>query len=206
MKKKIELIGLLLGWFAVIAQFIIMLQNRITDIPETIIRFFSFFTILTNILIALYFTSKNFGLKKGLFSIFFNKGTITALATFILILGLIYQVVLRSIWEPTGLQMLVDELLHTVIPLYFLVYWFLYSEPLDYKFKPLLYWMLYPLIYFIGILIRGHLSKFYPYPFVDVTEIGYVGVAKTFIGIFGFIILLIGILVLIGKGKTNANP
>jgi hypothetical protein len=45
-------------------------------------------------------------------------------ATLILIVGLVYQVVL-GIWNPTGLQYIVDELLHTVIPLFMLGYWFL---------------------------------------------------------------------------------
>ncbi len=206
MKKTIESVGLITGWFAVMAQFVLMLQNRVTAIPETIIRFFSFFTVLTNILVALYFTSMAFQLNKKPFSVFFKNGTITALATFILLVGLVYQIILRSIWEPSGLQMVVDELLHTIIPLYFLIYWFLYAEPLDFKFKGLWYWILYPLVYFIYIIIRGHLSKFYPYPFVNVTEIGYVGVAQNFIVILGSVILLIAILVLLGKRKTNANP
>jgi len=206
MRKTIESVGLVMGWFAVTAQLVLMLQNRVTDIPENIVRFFSFFTVLTNILVALYFTSMAFQLKKKPFSVFFKSGTITALATFILLVGLVYQIILRSIWEPSGLQLVVDELLHTIIPLYFLIYWFLYAKPLDFKFKSLWYWMLYPLIYFILIIIRGHFSKFYPYPFVNVTEIGYVGVAQNFIVIFGSVILLIAILVLIGKGKTKTIP
>lgn len=46
MQKKIEILGFLLAWFAVITQFILMIQNREANISETIIRFFSFFTLL----------------------------------------------------------------------------------------------------------------------------------------------------------------
>lgn len=46
-RNGIDLIGVLLGLFALIAQFVLMMQNRQTDVFEAIIRFFSFFTILT---------------------------------------------------------------------------------------------------------------------------------------------------------------
>ena len=57
MRNNIDIAGFLLGWIAIIGQFILLIQNRQADIPETIIRFFSFFSILSNILAALYFTS-----------------------------------------------------------------------------------------------------------------------------------------------------
>ncbi len=206
MKKKIELVGLLLGWFAVVGQFIIMIQNRVTDVPETIIRFFSFFTILTNILVALYLYSNFFNTMKGPFSIFAKRSALTALTAFILLVGIVYQVILRGIWEPTGLQRLIDELLHTIIPIYFFVYWFLYANPVDIRFRPALYWLAYPLLYFFVIIVRGHFSGFYPYPFLDVGEIGYSGVAQSFAVICGFTLLLMALLVFIGKKKMNNKP
>lgn len=205
MKKKMELAGLVVGWFAVIAQFIVMLQNRVADVPETIIRFFSFFTILTNTLVALYFTANFFGIVKAPFSIFSKRSTSTALTAFILLVGIVYQVILRATWEPTGLQRVIDELLHTIIPVYFLVYWFLYANPTDIKLKPTLYWLVYPLLYFFYVIVRGHFSGFYPYPFLNVTEIGYSGVAKSFGVICGFTVLLIVLLVLLGNKKMKIN-
>ena len=198
--------GLLLGWFAVIGQFILMLQNRVTDVPETIVRFFSFFTILTNILVALYLSSNFFKIFKGPFSIFSKRSALTALTAFILLVGIVYQVVLRGIWEPTGLQRIIDELLHTIIPVYFLVYWFLYANLTDINFKPILFWLVYPLLYFLFVIVRGHFSGFYPYPFLDVSEIGYSGVAKSFVAICGFTVLLMALLVVFGKKKSKNKP
>ncbi|MFC4721748.1 Pr6Pr family membrane protein [Geojedonia litorea] len=173
MRRKFEIIGLCIGWFAIVTQFILMLQNRQTDIPEMLIRFFSFFTILTNILVALYFTTVVFKLKQKPFKWLSSKGSITAITTFILIVGLVYQVALRAVWQPTGLQQLVDELLHTIIPIYMLIYWFFKVEENDLQFKPLFRWLLYPLLFIVIILARGHASGYYPYPFLNVTEIGY---------------------------------
>jgi len=57
--------------------------------------------------------------------IFFEAGVITAITVYITIVGLVYNVILRFLWKPEGLQFIVDELLHTVIPLLLLVIAFL---------------------------------------------------------------------------------
>ncbi len=84
-----------------------------------------------------------------------------------------------------------------------MVYWFLYANPSDIKFRPILYWLAYPLTYFFYVIFRGHFSGFYPYPFLNVTEIGYSGVAKSFVAICGFTVLLMFLLVLLGNKKTK---
>ncbi len=42
----------LFGWFALLSQFYLIIEGRVVPVPETIIRYFSFFTILTNLLVA----------------------------------------------------------------------------------------------------------------------------------------------------------
>ncbi len=207
MQRKIEIIGLCLGWFAVIAQFYLILENRKTNALETTIRFFSFFTILTNIWAASFLTVKVFGQKKKRFGPFPIKGSLTALTTFILIVGLVYQIVLRPLWEPTGLQWVVDELLHTVIPLFMLAYWFLYATTDDFNIRKTTIWLLYPIIYIILILIRGNFSKFYPYPFLNIPEIGMESVLINILSILVLAIFIMAFLVFIGKRyRSNIKP
>ncbi|MBC7867593.1 MAG: hypothetical protein H7X88_08665, partial [Gloeobacteraceae cyanobacterium ES-bin-316] len=43
-KKLLLLAGALLGWIAILVQLVLIIQNRVASIPETIVRFFSFFT------------------------------------------------------------------------------------------------------------------------------------------------------------------
>jgi hypothetical protein len=50
-------VGAFISWLAEILQLYLIIVNRTASIPETIIRFFSFFTILTNILVAVCFTT-----------------------------------------------------------------------------------------------------------------------------------------------------
>ncbi|MEQ6166237.1 Pr6Pr family membrane protein [Ekhidna sp. MALMAid0563] len=199
MKRKFELFGLLIGWFAVLSQFVLMIQNRQADIFETVVRFFSFFTILTNTLVALFFTASVLKTKKVLSRLLLQDGTITAITAFILIVGAVYQIVLRSIWEPTGLQFIVDELLHTIIPLYMLGYWFFNVKKSDLRSKKVFSWLLYPLIYIAFILLRGGFSDYYPYPFLNVSEIGYEKAIVNAAVILAVSIILLIVLIFLGK-------
>ena len=56
--------------------------------------------------------------------------------------------------------------------------------------------MLYPFIYLIAILARGHVSGFYPYPFVDVTQLGY---PKVLVNSLMVVLVFVGIAVLLIK-------
>ncbi|MBN8850876.1 MAG: hypothetical protein BGO55_29750 [Sphingobacteriales bacterium 50-39] len=198
-KRTLSLMFALLGWFAIIAQLILMFQNTEVSFLETAIRFLSFFTILTNILVALFFTVQVPGTKK------FNAGTLTAVAVYITIVGLVYQVLLRHLWAPTGMQKIVDELLHAVMPVLTIFYWFWYEEKRNVLYRQIIWWLVYPLVYLGYILIRGHFSGFYPYPFIDVATLG---LAKVLFNAF-FLFVLFGfisfVFVLAGKQFKKAH-
>ena len=87
----------ILGWFALAAQFYLIIKNRTTTISETVIRFFSYFTILTNILVAVCSTVLLLNAKKGSNNFFSKSGTITAIAINIAIVGIIYNIILRAL-------------------------------------------------------------------------------------------------------------
>jgi hypothetical protein len=194
-------VGAFLGWFAVIAQLYLILENRAQSIHYAIAQFLSYFTILTNIIVAFIFTVliiKNQSVLKTFVS---RSNTLTATAVYIFVVGLIYNFVLRQLWVPEGLQRLVDELLHLIMPILYLIYWFLFVPKKDLQWKDAVIWLVYPFIYLIFILIHGELTNFYPYPFVNVTSLGYSevlynsGVIMTF---FIFISLLF-----IGIGRIS---
>ncbi|MGS0747168.1 Pr6Pr family membrane protein [Halpernia sp. GG3] len=203
MQRKTEISGFILCWFAVIAQFILMIQNRQADIAETIIRFFSFFTILTNILVALFFTAKISNSFSQKILIFNQKNSLIAVTTFIVIVGFVYQVILRGLWSPKGMQRVVDELLHTIIPLLVLIYWFIYSPKEKSKFSQLIIWLLYPLIYLILVLVRGKLSNYFPYPFLNFIEIGISQTIINCIVVLLLILAIMGILIFIQNKKVK---
>jgi hypothetical protein len=190
-------IGMAISWLALAAQFYLILANRTASIPETITRFFSYFTILTNILVAVSFTLLFRRPRSRPWAFFLRPGTLTAIAVYISIVSIVYNLVLRALWNPQGLQLLVDELLHSVIPVMFFLFWLLYVPKNRLSFKNLGGWLIYPFIYLAGVLVRGAVSGFYPYPFLDVTAKGYV---KIFINIIvllgGFLLFSIFLLVI----------
>lgn len=194
--------GALLGWFALVGQFYLILENRVASVPETILRYFSFFTILTNILVAFCFTALLIKPKSSEGRLFSPK-TLTAITVYITIVGIVYNTILRFIWEPTGMQRVVDELLHSVIPILFFLYWLLFVQKEGLKWKNVLFWLLYPLVYIVFILFRGVLSGFYPYPFIDVSTIGYIQVLLNSIGLCVAFLLVSLILVTIAKIKSR---
>ena len=202
-QKTFLVILFITGWFALAAQFYLIIENRVASVAETVIRYFSFFTILTNILVAVCCTFLLFKPTSGGGNFFLRATTLTAITMYITIVGIVYNTILRFLWKPEGLQLIVDELLHSVIPVLFIVTWFLFTRKAVLKWKDIFPWLVYPLIYIVYVLLRGALSGFYPYPFINVSEHGYNKVLINSVGLlFGFLFIS---LLFIGIGKLRSK-
>lgn len=154
-----------LAWFSVIFQFYLA--------KESYYNVISYFTILCNLSIALNVTFSTFfpNTKLGFFCS--NISVQTAIALYIFIVGLVYNTVLRGIWTPTGWQLIVDNLLHVILPVLFTLYWFFFAEKAKLNWKDGIYWIFFPLFYLVYSLIRGALVNWYPYPFLNAAKLGY---------------------------------
>src|SRR5690606_38915352 len=142
MKRILAFSFAVIGWFAIVMQYMVMVENRVIPLGEATIRFFSFFTILTNLLVAVYFSFEVFRAKHP-GSHTPCPGTLTAMAMYITIVGLGYQILLRHLWSPIGLQWIVDELLHSVIPVLVIMFWYLYESKAGVHFRQIVIWLLY---------------------------------------------------------------
>jgi hypothetical protein len=163
--------GALLAWFALVLQlYLVIVQSPpgLAMLGE-VIAYFSFFTILTNLLVALVFTA--IAMRRVL-SPSVQGGT----AVYIAIVGIVYQLLLRQLWNPRGAQLLCDMLLHAVIPLGYVVYWLIFAPRAGLRWMDAVVWLVYPGVYLVYVLARGAVSGLYPYPFVDVNVLGYGGV------------------------------
>lgn len=195
-----QIIIALVAWFALILQLYLQIINRTTEVSEAVIRYFSYFTILTNLLVAICFTSLWVTNSKG-FRFFSRSSTITAVTVYILIVGLVYNLVLRSLWDPQGLQLLVDNLLHSLTPLLALIYWFVYVSTKEINWKQTATWMLYPFFYLIYVMVRGSFSNFYPYFFIDVSKLGYTKALTNAVYVTVAFFLISLLLIWVGKKK-----
>jgi len=86
---------------------------------------------------------------------------------------------------------LLTELLHTVVPLLCALYWLLFVPRFHLLLRDCLFWLVYPLCYLLMTFWRGSETDFYPYPFIDVSELGYGRVLiNTMSLLFGFFLLM----------------
>lgn len=195
----------LMAWFALIAQFCINLSGGAAPTVELIVRYFSYFTITTNIMVVLCSSTLLFIPQSKWGSFFSRQTTQAAITVYIVIVGVIYNSILRFIWDPKGLQRIVDELLHLIIPILFLIYWFVFVLKDKLKWSSFWPWLIYPLVYVIYVFIRGAFSGFYPYPFLDVTKVGYPKVLTNSLGITLAFVAVSLLFIGIGKWRNKTS-
>jgi hypothetical protein len=167
------------GWCALVLQYVLLIRtadgNSGLSLAEANVRFFSYFTIQTNILASLVLTA--FAIKRPLDEWLVHPFVRSAVAVYIAMVGLTYFTLLRHLWAPQGAQWIADTTLHYVMPVGYLMFWLTCVRKAGLRWYDPLLWLIYPLIYLLLILVRGKVSGFYPYPFVDAGTLGYAKVA-----------------------------
>lgn len=163
----------LIVWFSLSLQFSLSLRHYNGAVWPTLKILLSFFTVLTNLIVAICLAAQLL-LKQTALGRFFSKpATQTAVAVYIFLVALVYNIALRGLDQPKGWHSLSNELLHVINPLLFLIYWVAFVDKAKLSYKKTTVWLIYPLLYVIFIVIRGYLIRQYPYPFINVVEIGY---------------------------------
>jgi hypothetical protein len=79
---------------------------------------------------------------------------------------------LRDVWHPRGWQLFGDQILHYCVPVLYALDWFFLSERGKLSWRDMLWWLAFPAAYSVYTLAHGYVSRFYPYPFLDVRDIG----------------------------------
>lgn len=198
--KPFSAFAAFLGWIALVLQFYLAMKFSLGNgegFLAGLISYFSFFTILTNLLVALALTAPAIGERWNLFAFFRRPGVNTTIAASIVVVGLTYFFLLRRVWDPRGLQLVVDGLLHYVMPVLFLVYWAVGVPKHDLDWRRVPRWMVYPAGYFAYAMVRGAISGVYPYHFIDAAAVGYTRAFANGLGIltgFGAIAVLLVVL------------
>ena len=136
------------------------------------IRFFSFMTIWTNILVTLHFITA-LAAPNSRFGLFLSKPIIqTGTLVYILVVAIVYHFLLADLWHPVGMQAVADISLHYIVPFFYLLYYVVFAPKGLQQYKNSFKWLLYPLAYIIFSLIYGAISHLYPYPFIDLQKLG----------------------------------
>ncbi len=137
------------------------------------VRYFSFFTILSNLLVALVAASAATGGNWTPLRILRTPRMRGLAALCIAVTALVYVTVLRSLWHPLGPQLIADRSLHYVVPVLYLVWWFALLPHGTLVWRDAARWLWFPLVFVLWTFARGAVVDEYPYPFLDVGRLGY---------------------------------
>jgi len=178
------LVGLV-AWFALLLQYGLLIAMTWSDVGPLFgtLRYFSFFTILSNLLVALTATFAALPVRSAIADFFRASRVRGAAALCIAVTCGIYFVLLASTWAPQGAQLLADVLLHYVDPALYVGWWIACAGHGRLAWSDALRWLLFPLGFLAWTLVRGAWLHEYPYPFVDVDALGFGTVARNALGL-----------------------
>lgn len=205
--KRFIAAAALAGWVGLAIQQYLIFYSRWSSgasLLGGLVNFFSFFTVLTNTLAVVVLSYALVKRDSAAKRFFLAPKVSSGIAVSIAVVGLAYSLLLRHLWQPEGFQFIADELLHDVMPVLFLIYWWRCVPKGTLQLKHIGAWVIYPLVYFAYVLLRGHLLGQYQYPFIDVDSLGYPRVFVNAGGILvGFVLIA---LALVGLDKSLKSP
>lgn len=156
-------------------------------------NFFGYFTIQSNIFIALAIAATLVAAarrKRGELGLSLFRGASTV---YIATTGIVYNTLLVNVDVQTSVQWS-NDVLHRVLPVYAVLDWLLFSDRARLLFRHVWWFLLYPAVWLVVILVRGATDGWVPYPFLN-PDLGYGVVALYCLGVAVFIVLM-GVLVI----------
>jgi hypothetical protein len=163
-------------WLGLVLQIItavLRAHREGTSVLTTLWHLIGYFTITTNTIVAVLFTTLAASRPGTAISWASRPGVLAATTVHIAFVGIAYSVLLRGTWHPQGLSLVADEIVHDVVPLLTLLFWFRYAPKGRLRWGQLPHWLSYPAAYLAYALIRGAAEGWYPYYFIDVKTQGY---------------------------------
>lgn len=121
------------------------------------------------------------------------------------ITGIVYKLLLESTAKP-GFDW-TNFTLHKVVPV-FIVLWFI-LQPSKYAVSPkgALVWLVFPLVWVIGTMVRGGIDGWYPYGFLDPSQNGGAGgVAMYIVGILLAFVAVGQLVAWVGRKRVTKQP
>jgi hypothetical protein len=169
MERLYALIFTLVGWFTIVGQYVVGHEHTLAGT----IDFFSYFTILSNALVAMTFTAAAVAPDSRVGRFLLSPTVAMATAVYITVTGLTFYFMLASLYHLQGWTEHFDHLLHYVMPPAFVMFWLLFVPKGILHLRNVLWMMLPPLLYGAWTLFHGAVTGWYPYPFIDASKLGY---------------------------------
>jgi hypothetical protein len=177
-------------WTVLAIQLILYIMSPGTpgvSLIEKLTRFFSYFTTITNMLVAVTLTAIVFFPYTVAGRMFSRASFQTAVTSYISVVGLVYSLFLRGALNPTGWQAIADHFLHDAAPVFFFFYWLVSVPKQGLEWIDPLKWMIFPCLYVLYSIGHGSFSGWYPYWFANVGQLGYpVALRNSFLILLAF--------------------
>ena len=180
--RYLALPGLLIGAGTLLTQFALTMslsQSAGRTVLSSVIFFFSFFTILSNLLATCCFAAFAFPGCRHV-AVFRSPKVVTAIALYMLVVAVIYIAILEGLWAP----------LHYVMPALFLVFWAAFVPKGNTTYADIPGFLAFPAIYGAYVMIRGALTGEYPYPILDAGTLGYSAALANMAAILALFLIL----------------
>jgi hypothetical protein len=165
------------------------------------LRFFAFFTILSNLfgaVVWLWLAARWRRPRTRTDDLLRGAATLYLVVTFVVVVLL-----LRGA-ELSLSDRLVDFIVHKLFPLLMVIDWIVDPPETDLRMRDVGLWLIFPLVWLAATLIRGAADAWYPYAFLDPDSGGYRSVAYHVIVVLaGFLVIAGGIVALGDFGRDR---
>ncbi|GAC1619484.1 MAG: hypothetical protein NVS4B11_10840 [Ktedonobacteraceae bacterium] len=198
MNMNVVLVRCRLGW-AVLGIVALVLQGIATEMTRPgyfthlslFVNFFSYFTILTNLFLTIWFVlafrSRQMGQARWWGDQPEIKGALLVAGTVTI---LVYWTLLVDIPIPTVTGEIANFLLHLLVPLGLWIDWLIVGDPMTKSYGVMLRaWLIFPLVFVIYTEVRGPFAHWYPYFFLDPQAVG--GTGTLIVSIIGMMLLFV---------------
>lgn len=162
-------------------------QGAFDSTTDRVFNLFCFFTIQSNIIVGV--TSLLLAQDPTRSSTAFRTFRLTGLVC-IAVTGIVYHSLLSGLTDLHGLELGADHLLHTVSPIMAVIGWLVFGPRRLTASRIVLLSLIFPVCWLVFALIRGEVIDYYPYPFLDVNDVGY---GRVFLNTLGISALYIGL-------------
>lgn len=184
----------LIGWATLGLQYSLMLATPDRDPLELTLNFFSYFTILTNVLVAVAMTLPVVAANRPAGRWATSEGVRACVAMYAAVVGLVYHFLLHATWNPQGWSLIANLGLHYLMPTAMLMDWLMFAPKGLLRWKDAGKWLAFPLAYGGWTVVHGLAADWWPYWFTDVSKLGWLRAGAYFGGLLIFF-LTVGLIV-----------
>jgi hypothetical protein len=190
----------------VVAAIVTQLVAQI-DMGASVVNFFSYFTIQSNIIGVIAVASAALA-GPGVRGSLWLSQLRGAATLYMGVTGMIFSLLLSGADVQTPIPW-VNSVLHYIFPLFIVVDWLVDRSVRPLSLRQGLVFLAYPIAYLVYCMVRGPIADWYPYPFLDPRTNGYgfVAVMSLFVAVVA--LLLVWLLCWTSRqdlGRGSAGP